>query len=106
MKLPVTFGLLLLVCSCFAASSETIVPPSDPQTMKCQTKLFDQIFIAQVVAGGTKREKLETFARHAKNLTPEHLEAVLALINEAYAAKDPTEWLNTYWLPCMSQEEV
>lgn len=101
-------GVLIIVAMlpALAASSETIVPPTDPQTVKCRAQLFDQIFIAQVVGGGTKREKLETFARHAKNLTPEHLEIVMKLINEAYAAKDVTVWLNSYWLPCMKQEEV
>lgn len=98
--------VLLFFGSCFAASSETIVPPSDPQTVRCQGLLQDHVFIAQVVAGGTPRGKFETFAQHAKNLTPEHLESILKLMNETYTAKDVTVWLNSYWLPCMAQEEV
>lgn len=90
----------------FAASSETIVPPGDPQTVHCEKRLETHIFIAQVIAGGTKRARFELFVKSLTQLTPEKKAAFLILMNEAYAAKDMAEWLNTYWLPCMKQEEV
>ena len=98
--------VFLLASSCLAASSETIIPPTDPVTVHCQQKLNDHIFIARSMRAGAKRGAFEAFAKSASNLTPEHLEEVLKLINEAYAAKDATEWLNTYWLPCMAEKEI
>lgn len=88
-----------------AASSELIVPPDDSQSIHCREKLQDHIYIAQVVAGGTPRGKFEAHAKRAQNLTPDHLEEILKLMNEAYAAKDVTEWLQGYWGPCMREEE-
>ena len=99
--------IFLLASSCLAASSESIIPPTDPDTVRCQAKLFDHIYIAQAIAGGAPRGKFEAYAKNAKNLTPEHLEEILKLMNEAYTAKDVTFWLNTYcWLPCMQEKDV
>lgn len=97
---------LFVVSSSFAASSETVVPPSDPQTMHCEKLLQDHIFIAQVIAGGTKRGRFELFVNSLTQRTPEKKASFLKLMHEAYSAKDMAEWLNTYWLPCMKQEEV
>lgn len=101
-------GVLIIVAMlpALAASSETIVPPSDPQTMRCEALLESHIFIAQVIAGGTKRGNFELFVKSLTQLTQEQKNDFLILMNEAYSAKDMAEWLNGYWLPCMKQEEV
>lgn len=89
-----------------AASSENVVPPNDPDTVRCLEKLKDHLFIARTIWGGAPRRELEEHARSAVDLTPEHLETVLRLINEAYSARDVVEWVNAYWAPCMREKEV
>lgn len=98
--------LALLSSPCFGASSEQIIPPTDPQTVHCMKKLEDHLFIAQVIVGGTKRPNFELFVNTHTKLTPERRASLLKLINEAYTAKDLTIWINAYWLPCMKEQLI
>lgn len=108
MKLVQLFvaAIMFFAVNSYSASSELIVPPEDAKSVHCREKLQDHIYIAQVVAGGSERWKFEAHAKRAANLTPEHLAEILKLMNEAYTAKDVTEWLQGYWGPCMRESEV
>lgn len=99
--------LWLFAVPAFAASSETIIPPTDAKTVSCQKRLEDHIIIAQHMAGGWPQNKLEEKAKVAldkKVLTSKHFKSVIKLIREAYVAKDYTIWLNSYWVPCMNEK--
>lgn len=99
---------LLFALPCFAASNQHIVPshdeiqaPSDEQTTHCQDVLKDHIVISQYAAGGCPKDKLEALANRATDIDDVRRASILKLIEEAYSAPDPTEWLNGYWLECM-----
>ena len=94
----------LLVFSCHAASSEEIVPSTDKKTAYCQQVLNDHILISQAVANGIDRARLEALAKRATNIDDARKETIYKLIDEAYSASDPTDWLNTYWTKCMGEE--
>ncbi len=101
-------AFLLFASPCFAASNQHIVPsheeiqaPTDEQTAHCQDKLKDHIVISQYAAGGYPQAKLEALANRATDIDDTRRASILKLIEEAYSAPDPTEWLNGYWLECM-----
>ena len=91
--------VLMLMTPTFAASSERIVPPMDKKSQECREKYWDHTFIAQALQAGKTREWLIMAAE--SSLPPDHLAKVLPLIDEAVKAESPTEWLNSYWIPCM-----
>ena len=99
-----------VVVLCFFAvissghASEDFVAPMDKKTVECQEKYFDHIFIAQAKGNGAQREKLEALAQQSISVLGQaHLDAIMKLIDEAYAAQDVVEWLNGYWAPCVQE---
>ena len=100
----ILIGLLFVLLAFMAIASEDIVAPTDKKTLECQEKYFDHIFIAQAKGNGAQREKLEALAQHSISVLGQaHLDAIMKLIDEAYAAQDVVEWLNGYWEPCVQE---
>jgi len=71
---------------------------------ECEELLTDQIFIAQQLSRGQSADALRHLAKNsAEALTPERLEKVLRLIDEAEDAvskKDLRGWFDSYWHAC------
>lgn len=72
--------IIIITAPAHAASSQHLT-----DELACNTLKYDVATIANFAAGGAPKEDVAELAQRSDELTPQHLAAILALIEEGYA---------------------